>query len=216
MTVSFLLLVILALLLIILWLLWDRNARYGGAGSASSAPPASSSGSGPAPPGSPSAPAPTIPDQIAGAGIASLLQPRLAGVPADGSTPPSTIPTSVIWVDQGDEVLVHLDSTTTQIVGQNILVSIDLETDQTGRTPLVVAFAVGTDATGGLIAATDEFPRGSGVLTGRWGPAVQTAAWSALLSIASDHATERGLAPRALAVTAGELQLIAGPPLSIA
>ncbi len=129
---------------------------------------------------------------------------------------PLRFPQASFWVDQGDEVLVHLDSTTTQIVGQNILVSIDLETDQTGRTPLVVAFAVGTNATGGLIAATDEFPRGSGVLTGRWGHAVQTAAWSALLTIASDHATERGLAPHALAVNAGQLQLIAGPPLSIA
>jgi hypothetical protein len=159
---------------------------------------------------------PAIPDQIAGSAIANFLKIRLAGTPADGSTYVGNPPTSVVWVNNGDEVLVHLTSITTQVVGQNILVSIDLETDQTGRTPLVVVFALGTDDKAGLVVATDEFPRGNEMLATRWGAAVQTAAWSAMLSLANDHASERGLTPRGLAANNGQLQLIAGQTLKIA
>jgi hypothetical protein len=163
-------------------------------------------------------PQPSIPDTLDPGALTKILIPRLAGTPADGSAAlptGTTAPARVIWVDSGDEVLVHLDSMTTQIVGQTVLISVDLETDQTGRTPLIVPFAVSSDDTAGLIAATDEFPRGNGLLAARWGRAVQAAAWSALLSLASDHATERGQAPRGLAIANGHLQLVAGPPLAV-
>jgi len=172
------------------------------------------SGTGPgAGPGGGSPPA--IPDQLAGPAIADFLKARLAGTPADGSAFSGPTPTQVVWVDGGDEVLVHLASTTTQIVGQSVLVSIDLECDQTGRTPLVVAFALPSSDEGGLVVATDAYPRGNGLLASRWGPAVQAAAWSAMLTLASDHASERDLAPLGLALTGGQLHLIAGPPLKI-
>ncbi len=109
----------------------------------------------------------------------------------------------------------NLDSTSTMITGQMVLVSIDLESDQTGRTPLVVAFALPPSEEAGLVAATDEYPRGNGLLASRWGPVVQAAAWSAMLTLASDHASERGLAPLGLAVTGGQLHLIAGQALSV-
>jgi hypothetical protein len=156
-----------------------------------------------------------VPNTVDGPGIAGLLTSRLGGTPADGSPPPGKPPKKVVWVDGGDSVLVHLDSTTTQIVGQTVLVSIDLESDQTGRTPLVVAFALPADDAAGLVVATDEYPRGNGLLASRWGAAVQAAAWSALLSLASDHAAERGLAPRGLAISSGRLHLLAGQPLRI-
>ncbi len=76
---------------------------------------------------------PGIPDHLDGPAIAGYLTTRLAGTPADGSVAPGPTPGKVVWVDGGDEVLVHLDSTSTQIVGQTVLVSIDLESDQTGR-----------------------------------------------------------------------------------
>jgi hypothetical protein len=118
-------------------------------------------------------------------------------------------------VDAGDEVLVHLDSLTTQIASGCVLVSIDLETAETGRTPLVVAFSLGQDATGGLIAATDEFPSGNGMLAARWGVPVQQAAWSALLSLAADYATERGSSPLGLTIQSGMLSLQAGSSLQL-
>jgi hypothetical protein len=160
-------------------------------------------------------PQPAIPDQLEGSAIADYLAARLAGISADGSAAPSTKPAKVVWVDGGDEVLVHLDSTSTMITGQMVLVSIDLESDQTGRTPLVVAFALPSGEEAGLVAATDEYPRGNGLLASRWGPVVQAAAWSAMLTLASDHASERGLAPLGLAVTGGQLRLIAGQALSV-
>jgi hypothetical protein len=190
------LIVVVAILVLVLLLLWRELKE-----------PKPAPG-GPGPPKK-------IPDTVDGPGIAALLTSRLAGTPADGSAPAGAPPGKVVWVDGGDSVLVHLDSTSTQIVGQTVLVSIDLESDQTGRTPMVVAFALPPDDTAGLVVATDEYPHGNGLLASRWGAAVQVAAWSAMLSLASDHAAERELAPRGLAVSGGRLHLLAGQPLRI-
>jgi hypothetical protein len=196
-----LIVVVLTLVLVLLLLrLVRRLARIVGTGTGS---------------GTGTGPQPVIPDHLDGSAIAGYLTVRLAGTPADGSPAPSATPAKVVWVDGGDEVLVHLDSISTMIAGQTVLVSIDLESDQTGRTPLIVAFALPTSAEAGLVVATDEYPRGNGLLASRWGPVVQAAAWSAMLTLASDHALERGLAPRGLAVTGGQLHLIAGHPLTI-
>jgi hypothetical protein len=158
-----------------------------------------------------------IPDQLDEKALAAALMTRLAGTPADGSPPaPAPAARPVIWVDKGDEVLVHLDSISTRIAGQRLLVSVDLETDQTGRTPLVVAFALGPGDGAGLLAATDELPRGNGMLAARWGPTVQAAAWASLLMLAQDHASERGTAPLGLALAGGQLHLQAGPALRVA
>jgi hypothetical protein len=118
---------------------------------------------------------------------------------------------------QGDEVLIHLDSIRTRILDRMLLVSVDLETDQTGRTTMVVPLALGnaTDAAG-LVAVTDEYPRGNGLLASRWGKAVQAAVWSTMLSIAREHATERSAAPLGISASVGGMNLHAGPPLSVA
>jgi hypothetical protein len=194
-TAILLLLLVVFLLLVILLLLLKLRKQASGSGTGST---------------------PQIPDQITGPALASYLRTRIAGTPADGSAPAAVTQNTVVWVDRGDEVLVDLGSLTTQVVNETVLVSLDLECDQTGKTPLVVAFSLGTDAQGGLIAATDEFPRGNGALAARWGSAVQAAAWSALLALATDHATERNLSPLALSIQNGNIQLVAGPPLKIA
>ena len=146
------------------------------------------------------------------------LATRIAGRPADGSTAPVIGParaTKVIWVDAGDEVLVHLDSLRVALRNRLIAVSIDLESDQTGRTPLVCTFALGDQADpAGLFAATDELPRGNGLLASRWGAAVQAAVWNSLLSLVKDHAAERNLAPLGLTAVDGALALRAGDPIS--
>jgi hypothetical protein len=122
----------------------------------------------------------------------------------------------VIWVENGDEVLVHLDSMRVRVLDGIVLVSVDLETDQTGRTPLVVSFAVGkANDPAGLVAVTDEFPRGNGLLASRWGRALQAAAWASLLGVANDHATERASAPLGIAATQGRISLTAGAALKV-
>ena len=204
-SVIILIIVAIALLVLLLLLLELRRRRPANGGGSTTGSGAGSTTGGT-----------TIPNTLNGTEIGPLLAPRLAGVAADGSGTVPGAASQVVWVDRGDEVLVHLDSVATQISGQTVLVSIDLECDQTGRTPLIVAFALGDSDTAGLIVATDEYPRGNGLLASRWGTAVQAAAWSALLSLASDHASERSLEPLGLAVSGGQLHLHAGAPLRIA
>jgi hypothetical protein len=168
----------------------------------------------PIPPVLPPCPPPAIPDQFDAPTLASTIGSRLAGTTANGAVLTSPIGTQVVWVDAGDEILVHLDSVQARILDRMVLLSVDLECDQTGRTPLVVSFALGnaTDPAG-LVAVTDEYPRGEGALAARWGEAVQAALWATLLGIAKDHATERGLAPLGISAATGTLTLLAGSPI---
>jgi hypothetical protein len=161
---------------------------------------------------------PTIPDTLDETTLSSLLGVRLAGSPADGAAPGNATASAVVWVDQGDAVLVHLDSVAVRFVGTTVLVSMDLECDQTGRTPMVVAFALGSDASTGaaLVAVTETIPRGNALLAARWGAVVRNAAWSAFLQLALDHATERGLAPGGLTLAGGQLHLTAATALKAA
>jgi hypothetical protein len=150
--------------------------------------------------------------------LAAELTTRLGGRPADGSRPrPGNPPFQVVWVDAGDEVLVHLESIAVRITGRNLLVSVDLETDQTGRMPLIVSFALGNGSdAAGLVAATDDLPKGNGLLAARWGRILQNAIWASLLGIGQDFAGGQGAAPRALTISNGLLNIQAGPPLQVA
>ena len=157
-----------------------------------------------------------LPEQSVGPALAA----RIAGKPANGSVllaQPTNAPLqNVIWVDAGDEVLVHLDSVRARVLNGSILISIDLETDQTGRTPLVVVFATGAlNDPAGLVAVTDELPRGNAALAGRWGPIVRDAVWSALQGIAADFAAIHKFAPRGISATQGVLVFQAGAPLTV-
>ena len=152
--------------------------------------------------------------------MASVLGIRLLGTPADGSRAAATTTASaapVIWVDKGDEVVVHLETTNVRMLNGTLLVSVDLETDQTGRSPLVVVLAMGaTGDPAALVAVTDDLPQGNGQLAARWGRVLQEAVWAALLQLVRDHALERGLAPRSLSITAGQILFQPGAPLQAA
>jgi len=174
----------------------------------------------PPPPPPPCPPPYKVPDQIGEADLTTHISIRLMGTTANGvplkhGTAGSPPPAKVIWVDHGNEVLVHLDSTAVRILDRMVLVSVDLETDQTGRTPLVCSFAVsGPGELGGLVATTDDIPRGLGTLASAWGQQLQSAVWSSLMGLANDHAAERSLTPRALSASAGTLSLHAGAALT--
>lgn len=154
---------------------------------------------------------PKIPDRFDESGLASTLSSRLAGSPLDPNPTFRSSGQAVVWVDRGDEVLIHLNSIRTQIRDRVLMVSVDLETDQTGRTPLVVVFALGNASDpAGLIAVTDELPRGNGMLASRWGKILQEALWASLLGIATDHANERLAAPAGISASVGSLQMHTG------
>jgi len=143
-------------------------------------------------------------------GRATILEP---GEAADEETARGKPTKRVVWVDAGDEALVHLDSVAARIVGTTLIMSVDLETDETGRAPVIVRFALGTrDDPGGLLAATDEVPHGPASLVSRWGAAVQIALWNSLLSLAVDLAAQHGGEPSALAIDDGRLVLRTAAP----
>jgi hypothetical protein len=150
--------------------------------------------------------------------LAAELSTRLSGFPVDGTRPVASAQTgpakTVVWIDAGDEVLVHLDSVSVRMIGQTLLVSVDLDTDQTGRTPLIVSLALssGSDAAG-LVAVTDELPHGNGLLAARWGSHFQAAVWASVLGIAQDFSAQGGGVPRSLTISNGVLNLEAGAPL---
>ncbi len=147
--------------------------------------------------------------------LAAELGARLPGTSADASQLLNVSPTTIIWVERGDEVVVHLDSLQVRLLAGSLLVSVDLETDQTGRAPLVAAFALGAAGDpAGLTAVTDDLPKGLGTLTARWGKTLQAALWASLLGFAQDAAAQQGGAPIGLAVSQGSLTVIAGTPLS--
>jgi len=201
-----LIVLVLGILIGLMLMLFLRRRRY---------PPPSP------PPPTPCPPPYKIPDQLGETDLTTQLVTRLTGNAANGvpatPTPAGAPPNKVIWVDHGNEVLVHLDSTEVRILDRMVLVSVDLETDQTGRTPLVCSFAVGgAGELGGLVATTDEIPRGLGTLAAAWGQQLQSAVWSSLMGLANDHAAERNLTPRALSASAGKLSLNAGNALTTA
>jgi len=148
------------------------------------------------------------PDRIGEAALVAELRARLRGTPADGSAASLAEAQQVIWVDAGDEVLVHLDSIQVRLLNRAIIASVDLETDQTGRAPLIVSFALGgLRDKAGLVATADELPHGNAQLAARWGRVLQSALWAALLGLAKDHAEERGQDAHAIHVMPGRLQL---------
>ncbi len=158
--------------------------------------------------------------------LAAMLATRIAGTPANGSrsallaqlspSAAGAAPAPVMWVDGGDEVLVHLESVQVKMLdGGVLIVAVDLESDQTGRTPLVMRLALANSGqAAGLVATTDAFPTGNGLLAARWGTVLQNAVWAALLGLAKDHASQTGVAPRGIGVTAGQLSLQPGAPLA--
>jgi hypothetical protein len=162
----------------------------------------------------PKGPPPQVPEVLPEADLGREIGLRLAGRPADGSgVSGGGPPAQVIWVDAGDEVLVHLDSTRVSILDRLLLVSVDLETDQTGRSPLVCTFALGgANDPAGLVAVAEDLPRGNPVLAARWGLLLQNAVWAALLTLAADHALGQNAAPLRLGVSKGSLRFQAGDP----
>lgn len=156
------------------------------------------------------------PHTLSEAELTAELKRRLAGLPADGSsTSGEAAPDRVVWVEDGDEVLVHLDSLRVQLLDRIMLASVDLESDQTGRQTLVVPLALASGAgPGGLLAVTEESPRGDAALVARWGHTLQEALWAGILAVAGEHAATRGHSPAAISAAPGKLLLHSAAPVA--
>ena len=154
-----------------------------------------------------------VPDRIEPAALAPLLGVRIAGTAASVAEPGGgSHADRVVWVDGGDEVIVHLDSLKTAVASNVLLVAIDLETDETGRQTLVVPLAPGTSPDDEMMLVTEDLPRGHGELAARWGRILQDAIYAALQDLAQAHADERLTAAKALVIADGALAFRAESP----
>lgn len=156
-----------------------------------------------------------IPQRLDEATLAAALGRRLVSpnlVPKGFGSPPP-----VVWTDGADELLVHLPSLRVVLRDKLIVISLDLESDQTGRSSLLMPFAVGgARDPAGLVAATEELPRGDALLVGRWGRIVQSAVWGALLGVVDDYATRLKKLPLGFTAVDGVLSLRAAKPDELA
>jgi hypothetical protein len=175
----------------------------------------------PSRPSSPAAP-PAIPASAPGAATTLLseaelvaeLRRRLAGTPLDAPTGTANLPPvadRVIWVENGRELLVYLDSLAVRLRPGLLLASLDVEADQAGRTTVVVPFALSEPGAGSLVAVTEERARGDPAVVTHWGTTLQEALWAALLGVATDTASQHGRLATELAADEGALHLRSAP-----
>ena len=114
---------------------------------------------------------------ISVADLTERMKQRLSGLDL---TPPARI----VWDDEGQRVLLHLDSLRTRIVDGWLLCQLDLETDPTKRRTLQFVYflgvpseADGLQAASTINASTVEASQ----LADRWGAQVQRVLWDAVL-----------------------------------
>jgi hypothetical protein len=122
-----------------------------------------------------------VPVELGEQAVRDELARRLAG--------PHEKPGGIVWVKDGDEVVVWLDSLRVELAPARIRVLVDLETDQTGRDEqeVVIALAPRSDKPS-LLAVAGDSSSGADALTARWGRTLQDAVWGALLALADERA----------------------------
>lgn len=125
---------------------------------------------------------------------AELAEPAVQQALARGLAGSDDERDAIIWVRDGDEVVLWLDSLRVRIEPGVVRIRVDLETDQTGRASQDIAIAVAAPSQPpSLLAVSDEVPSGDDRLAARWGQTLQDALWGELLALADalagDHAT---------------------------
>jgi hypothetical protein len=118
----------------------------------------------------------------------------MVAVPKAAGLPPGSAAKSVVWTLAGNELLVLLARVTVRLVGDGIaLVRIPVHCDQVEDAAVTVPIAVGDDKRpAGLLAATEDRPRGPAAVVDVWGEALTAFAWQVLLAVATGVAAGAG------------------------
>jgi hypothetical protein len=165
----------------------------------------------PLPPGKPGEPV-TVERQV----VERLV--FVAALGAAGIDGPDGEPTApgVVWVDGDRELFVLVTKVQVALSPGAIAVSVPVMCDQIGDAEIHVTFAVGSpDRPLGLVAATEERPRGPREVVDVWGEALIAFAWQILLDVTAGIAAHAGedtdgafLLPAALASTGDGLTVL--------
>ena len=125
-----------------------------------------------------------MPVELGEQAVREELARRLAG--------PHENPGGIVWVKDGDEVVVWLDSLRVELAPAKVRVLVDLETDQTGRDQQEVVIALAPrSGKPSLLAVAGDSSAGGEALAARWGRTLQDAVWGALLELADERAGTR-------------------------
>jgi hypothetical protein len=101
---------------------------------------------------------------------------------------------SVIWSQDGNELIVTTGKVTVDTDDGLVLVTIPVSCDQAANTTIQVPFAVGSVAQpAGLVAVTEERPRGPAVVVDVWAEALTAFAWRELLTVLARVAAQAGV-----------------------
>lgn len=143
---------------------------------------------------------------------AQILLQR-AAADAAGLVDPRAAEAGVLWQSAAGELLVRPAQLRLQLRDGLLGVSLPVFCDQTGNAEVHITLAVGSpQRAAGLLATTEERPRGPAVVVDVWGEALLGLVWQAVLTLIEGLAAESGrdedgapLIPVALTVSASGL-----------
>jgi hypothetical protein len=99
-----------------------------------------------------------------------------------------------VWTKDDSELLVSVGQVTVKFDDGLVVVSIPVSCDQVSAAVIQVPFAVGGKTTpAGMLAATEEHPRGPDVIVKVWGEALTAFAWQTFLSVLTRVASKAGV-----------------------
>jgi len=122
----------------------------------------------------------------------------------------------IVWTLDGNELLVHLAKVTVRTSPGLILVTIPVHCDEVREAQVLVPFAVGDSSRpAGLVAVTEDRPRGPVEVVELWGGALTSFAWAVVLRVSTSLAGAAGedldgapLVPAAIAADQGAVRVL--------
>jgi hypothetical protein len=119
--------------------------------------------------------------------LVSVAAASAAGIPA------GTRSDTVVWTLGGSELLVIVAKVQVRLDRGIVVVIIPVSCDQTPGAEIEVGFAVGDDSRpAGMLAVTEERPRGPAAVVEIWGEALTGFAWQIMLSVTTGLAGATG------------------------
>ena len=101
---------------------------------------------------------------------------------------------SQIWVQDGSELMVMTGKVTVSLDDGIVVVTVPVSCDQAQGVSIQVPFAVGgSNQPAGMVAATEDRPRGPAVVVDVWGDALIAFAWRVLMTVAARVAGQSGV-----------------------